>query len=257
MNSPAERRNANGMPVRASPASFLPIFNWLNWRRRARPPAGSRCAGRTHVEADRVSRGLFGSPSIQAHARDFLMLRLWVVAPKGQSQIGPGQRPGTTSSSQARALKVRYRIRFLGGLRARKSRDLRRPYRAFPFLDSPFPRALPRAGMLFPLRGGIPKRRGHRTLPWAGMLFPLRGGIQSGEDTGRCPGLACRFPFGAACQSGEDSHRKRYECKRRQALLWRADFGADLVQARTFSLGIRWDQPRLRIASSPEPPCPR
>ena len=55
--------------------------------------------------------------------------------------------------------------------------------------------------------------------------------------------------------SGEDRHRERYECKRRQALLWRADFGADLVQAGIFSLGIRWDQPSLRIAWPPEPLC--
>jgi hypothetical protein len=38
-------------------------------------------------------------------------------------------------------------------------------------------------------------------------------------------------------------------------LQWHADPGAGEVQARTFSLGIRWDQPSLRIAWSPEPPC--
>ena len=44
-----------------------------------------------------------------------LILRLQLDVPKGQSQISPGQRPGTTSSSDARALTGRNRIRFFTG----------------------------------------------------------------------------------------------------------------------------------------------
>ena len=44
-----------------------------------------------------------------------LMFRLQFDVPKGQPQISPGQRPGNTFSSHARALTGRNRIRFFAG----------------------------------------------------------------------------------------------------------------------------------------------
>ena len=87
-----------------------------------------------------------------------LILRLQFDVPKGQSQISPGQRPGNTFSSQRPSPDgAKQNSVFHGRLGRRDSRDLWRPYRAR-FLGIAAPRALPWAGLSFPLRGGIRNR---------------------------------------------------------------------------------------------------
>jgi hypothetical protein len=95
-----------------------------------------------------------GNTPYQPDAR-VLMLRLQVFGPKGQSQISPGQRPGTTSTTNIRALKGRNRIRFFTGDQTRQEPRIVAPFTGMRFLRIPVRRTLPWAGMSFPLRGGI------------------------------------------------------------------------------------------------------
>jgi hypothetical protein len=78
-----------------------------------------------------------------------------VSGPKGQSQISPGQRPGTTSTTNIRALKGRNRIRFFTGDQTRQEPRIVAPFTGMRFLRIPVRRTLPWAGTSFPLRGGI------------------------------------------------------------------------------------------------------
>jgi hypothetical protein len=111
------------------------------------------------------------------------MLRLLGRRPEGAVTNQPRATPWDHVQQPGPSTESAIQNSVLGGLRAHKSRDLWRPYRAFPFLESRFPGALPWAGMLFPLRGGIPEWRNIKTRAsgWSGLLGTLGGQADSAE----------------------------------------------------------------------------
>jgi hypothetical protein len=79
-----------------------------------------------------------------------LMLRLLGRRPEGAVTNQPRATPWDHVQQPGPSTESAIQNSVLGGLRARKSRDLWRPYRAFPFLESRFPGRCPGLACCFP-----------------------------------------------------------------------------------------------------------
>jgi hypothetical protein len=92
----------------------------------------------------------------QSDAR-VLMLRLLGRRPEGAVTNQPRATPWDHVQQPGPSTESAIQNSVLGGTASSQEPRIVAPFQGIPFLGIPVPRALPWAGMLFPLRGGIPK----------------------------------------------------------------------------------------------------